>query len=239
MPPKNDSSGKSGREKAEAGRDGASAKKKRAGKKKVAPPLVDNLLMKALGHEGRVRCLAVLNERVASPNELSKELEEGLSQVSYHVKVLREYGLIELDSTEPRRGAIEHYYRAVEHALIPDGTWKNLPKKSRKAIYADVLQALYEDITAAVDADTFDARDDFHLSWTPMILDEKGWKDSMALLNKTLNEMIEIQIESSERTAESGDDDKREVVVATVGMLGFESTRNPKDGLKAPARKRN
>ncbi len=51
---------------------------------------LDQRLIKALAHPLRVEILAILNERVASPNELAKGLGEGLSQVSYHVKVLHE-----------------------------------------------------------------------------------------------------------------------------------------------------
>lgn len=53
-----------------------------------------------------------------SPNELSKGLGEGLSQVSYHVKVLKEYGCIKLKKTEPRRGAVEHYYELLDGILL-------------------------------------------------------------------------------------------------------------------------
>lgn len=55
-----------------------------------------------------MQILAILNERVASPNELSQQLDEGLSQVSYHVKVLVDCDCIELVRTKPRRGAVEH-----------------------------------------------------------------------------------------------------------------------------------
>ncbi len=51
-----------------------------------------------------------------SPNEMSKALGEGLSQISYHVKVLfdaenkEKPSLLKLVGTEPRRGAVEHFY---------------------------------------------------------------------------------------------------------------------------------
>jgi hypothetical protein len=57
-----------------------------------------------------------------SPNQLSRELDEPLGNVSYHVSVLagRKKGrlanqpLIKLVDTKPRRGALEHFY-----ALVP------------------------------------------------------------------------------------------------------------------------
>ena len=60
----------------------------------------------------RVRALEVLNERVASPSELAKELGEPLGNVAYHVKILEENDAIELVRTAPVRGALEHFYRA-------------------------------------------------------------------------------------------------------------------------------
>lgn len=94
------------------------ARKKRNGDKgkrwgKASPPPLNCGHMQALSNEDRVRVFAVLCERVASPKQIAEQLGEGLSQVSYHVSVLRECGLIELDHTVPRRGAVEHFYRAA------------------------------------------------------------------------------------------------------------------------------
>lgn len=61
---------------------------------KTPPALVDQRLVKALAHPLRVHILNILNERTASPNQLSKELGEDLSSVSYHVKVLKDIDCI-------------------------------------------------------------------------------------------------------------------------------------------------
>ena len=95
------------------------AKTKTKTKRKEQGSGVDQRLVKALAHPLRVEILTILNERMASPNELSKELDEGLSQVSYHVKVLKDFECIEMVKTEPRRGAVEHYYRATSSGF-PD-----------------------------------------------------------------------------------------------------------------------
>ena len=73
---------------------------------------IDRRLIRALGHPVRVRALEVLNERVASPSQLAKELGEPLGNVAYHVKILEENDAIELVRTAPVRGALEHFYRA-------------------------------------------------------------------------------------------------------------------------------
>lgn len=213
----------------------AATKAKAAGKKKAAkPPLIDHLLMKALAHEDRVRCLAILNERIASPNEMSEELEEGLSQISYHVKVLREYGMIELEDTAPRRGAIEHFYRATHRALIPADTWKDLPAQMQRGISGDILRNFFDDVSASREAEIFDHADS-HLSWTPMILDKKGFKQLDRLMGETLEGVFDIQAEAVERMKEEGKKEE-EGISATVALASFLSARSPKDGKKAFAR---
>jgi DNA-binding transcriptional ArsR family regulator len=69
-----------------------------------------------LAHPLRARLWTAFSNSDYSPNELAKELDEPLGNVSYHVKVLLDAGVIELVATQPRRGAIEHYYRAVDTA---------------------------------------------------------------------------------------------------------------------------
>lgn len=45
-----------------------------------------------------------------SPKQLADQLGEKLPNVSYHVGQLRAKGLLVLVRTEPRRGAVEHFY---------------------------------------------------------------------------------------------------------------------------------
>jgi DNA-binding transcriptional ArsR family regulator len=84
--------------------------------------------LKALDHVLRQHILLAAMQGEVSPNELSKALDAGLSEVSYHVKVLRDDcdGMIEQTRTEPRRGAVEHYYRASAKTLLPAKTWRRL-----------------------------------------------------------------------------------------------------------------
>jgi predicted transcriptional regulator len=52
--------------------------------------------------------------RTLSPKELSQELQAPLSTVNYHVTELRKDGLIEIVGEQQVRGAIEHFYRAID-----------------------------------------------------------------------------------------------------------------------------
>jgi DNA-binding transcriptional ArsR family regulator len=181
--------------------------------------VIDQRLVRALGHPVRVYALTILNERVASPNEISKELGESVGHVSYHIKVLRECECIELVDTAPRRGAMEHYYRATDRAFLKPEEWSALPDSIRPGLSASGLKTVINDAASALLAGTFDKRKDRHLSWTPMILDEDGWEELKATLLENLENVLEIQAKSAARLTKA---DAAGIPVS-VAMLGFEA----------------
>jgi DNA-binding transcriptional ArsR family regulator len=168
--------------------------------------LVDQRLAKALSHPLRARAFAILNEQVASPNELAEMTGEPLPNVSYHVRALVDLECIELVRTAQRRGAIEHYYRAVRRPFFTDAEWKRLPRSGRQAV-ADVgLQLIWEDVSAAIEAGTFEARADRHLSRSPLVVDERGWGELRDALNDLLTDVERIGKRSAERMRKSGEE---------------------------------
>ena len=175
-------------------------------------------MAKALAHPLRAKVLARLNEGVASPNELSRELDEPLGNVSYHVKALLELGCIELVDTAQRRGAIEHYYRAIAKARIDDSAFKKLPASIRSELSAVVVQELLDDVTTAIKAGTFDQRSDRHASRSPLTLDEQGWGELQRAARELLDRAQSIGEQSEKRLKKSGD----EPVQAVVGIFAFE-----------------
>jgi len=78
----------------------------------------DPRVAKALAHPLRVQALAVLERAESSPSQIASELGAPLGNVSYHVRELFRLGLIELVRTAPRRGAVEHFYRAHTQTRI-------------------------------------------------------------------------------------------------------------------------
>jgi DNA-binding transcriptional ArsR family regulator len=79
---------------------------------------------RVLSHPLRPQILDVLVRRgEASPNEIATELGVPLGTLSYHTRLLRDNGWIELTREVPRRGAVEHFYRAV---VQPDARWISL-----------------------------------------------------------------------------------------------------------------
>jgi DNA-binding transcriptional ArsR family regulator len=212
---------------------------KKAKRQQQKPPegLVDQRLIKALGHPLRTRILSILNERVSSPSDLAEELSKSVGDTSYHVKVLKEMGFIEMVDTKPRRGAVEHYYRGIHRALIPPGAWEKLPTNIQQNIAADTFRLIMSDANDALEADTYSIRPDSHVSWTPMILDEMGWGAFISLLAHTLEKAFDIQAEATARLMESKTDDGDPISV-TMALAGFQSIRGPEGEMKTSATKR-
>jgi DNA-binding transcriptional ArsR family regulator len=187
---------------------------------KQAAGIVDRRLAKALSHPLRAHVLSILAERVASPNQIANELEEPLGNVSYHVKALADVGCIELVRTEPRRGAIEHFYRAVVRPFFSDKDWRRLPPSARQGISDATLQLIWEDTSDALTAGTFDRRTDRHLSRNRLVLDQQGWEQVNELPLDTMNRVVEIEADSAKRRSADGESGFNTKVV----LMHFESS---------------
>jgi DNA-binding transcriptional ArsR family regulator len=196
---------------------------------------IDQRLVKALAHPLRIRLLAILNERVASPNELAQQVAEPLGVVAYHVRTLLDLNAVELVRTEPRRGAVEHYYRATMRPFFSGKDWTELPESVRRSISGETLALIWEDITKAVTSGGFDSRVDRHLSRTLLVLDEKGWDELGELLADVLARALEIQAESGARLAEAG----AEGFSTKLEMMHFPSVDDEAAGSSKPAATRS
>ena len=173
-------------------------------------------LVKGLSHPVRVECLTVLTKRVASPRELSEILEHDLSNISYHVRTLDELGLIELVKEESVRGAVAHYYKAVERPLISESEWEQIPREVRKAIAAYGWDLLFKDATDAIEKGTFDSRPDRHLSRTTLLLDSQGFERLSGLMEELLGAILSEQAASAERMNRSGEQPIHAVAAAAL-----------------------
>jgi hypothetical protein len=180
---------------------------------------VEQIVAKAFSHPLRVQILIILNERVASPNLLAQELDHSLNLDAYHVRVLEKYDCIELVDTKQRRGATEHFYRAVHSPFLSDGEWSRLPRSLRPGLSGAMLKSVFDDIEEAVKGGTMDEREDRHLSRTPLVIDRQGRDEVSKLLAETRDKVLEIQGKASERLADSGG----KGLLAKVEMLHFRS----------------
>ena len=185
---------------------------------RTSPEGITQQLAKALAHPLRVRILSSLHKGISSPNQLAQELGEPLGNVSYHVKTLLEYDCVELVKTEPRRGAVEHFYRATDRAFLSDSDWAKIPASARKGISGSILESIGQSATDAMSAGTIESRSDSHLTDTPLQLDQQGWKELNKVLADTVKQADKIQKEARKRLGK----DKDDAIATKLAIMHFE-----------------
>lgn len=196
------------------------AKRKRIRKPDSSP---QEVLIKALNHPVRVKALTILTEKIASPKEISAQIDAPLSNVSYHVRVLDELGLVEIVEEESVRGSVAHFYKAVDRPLIDNPDWEKLSPKVRSAFSGYVIETLMSDAAASLASGVFDQRDDRHLSRTSLLLDERAWRKISDIQAKALNQILKEQTAAAQRLGKSG----AEGIRAIAGMTCFEVPQPP------------
>src|SRR5215216_2760142 len=97
------------------------------------PPSAE-ALAQLIRHPLRQHLLFKYIEAVTSPSRIAAEWQSPLNVVSYHTKVLLGAGALELVRTARRRGAQEHFYRAVLPGDIEDIEWTHIPVKLRRVL---------------------------------------------------------------------------------------------------------
>jgi DNA-binding transcriptional ArsR family regulator len=155
--------------------------------------LVEAALHKALGHPLRLRILeSVIERHEASPLTLSRQLRQPLATVSRHMRMLRDLGFVELTRTEPRRGAVEHFYRAVQCAYIDDDTWERVSVPLRRGLVRQIFRKIFSEASEAGGRGGFD-RAGAHLDRVRLCVDEEGRRELSAALTGLLEQALVIQ----------------------------------------------
>jgi hypothetical protein len=121
--------------------------------------------------------------------------------------VLRDLGCIEVVRTEQRRGAVEHFYKAVMLPFLDDAQWGQLPLAMRRGLAAQTFRRIFAEGSAAGGAGGFD-RAGAHVDRMLLDLDAQGWRDLSALLVDVMRRAEAIQKQSDARQggAEGGED---------------------------------
>jgi DNA-binding transcriptional ArsR family regulator len=189
--------------------------------------------------------LSILLEREASPKELAAEFEIPLANVAYHIQVLRKLKLIRLVRKTPRRGAVEHHYRADQAAHIDNAAWGQTPSLVKESMIAAALQEVGREVSDAAATGGFE-HEDVHLSLQKLVLDQQAWDELAKLLESALNRGYELEKEAAKRLKKAGHEGERKTGVA---MLLFETlpaipgadaakSHPGQSGTKAPAKRR-
>jgi hypothetical protein len=161
--------------------------------------------------------------REMSPSQFAAEFaSEEASDVARRFRLLCEQGWLVKERSETggrRRGATETFYRATRPAIFDTRCWAQVPPEIRKRNSWRIFEQLAEQTREAMDAATFDARPDRHHTWTPLVLDELGWKQVIEAVDGVFFAVLQEERAARERLAQSDE----EPVIATVYLAAFES----------------
>jgi hypothetical protein len=181
----------------------------------------------AVRHPIRVRILEVLNERDMSPTEFVRHgyadfyfgRRPDVSHVAYHFRELADFGCLEGVDRRRSGGSVATIYRGVARAEFIGDEWTDLSAEEQRAMSRAVAQGLIARIDGAFTAGTFNSRDDRHLSWFAMELDERGWTEAGTVLAEAFASIGRIHGEARARLQDSTEAG----LIATAGLLFFES----------------
>jgi DNA-binding transcriptional ArsR family regulator len=187
-------------------------------------------LSKVFADELCLQIVAETNLREMSARQFHDEFGgTSVDGIRRRFKVLAETGWLKKVGEKTggrRRGAVEHFYRATGPAIFDNETWADVPD-SLKATYSwRTFEQLSAQVKEAIQAGTFEARTDNHLSWSLLRLDQQGWENVAAAVDALFASVFAEQESAKLRIASSGE----MPITTTVALAAFES---PKDLTKA------
>jgi DNA-binding transcriptional ArsR family regulator len=167
---------------------------------------METTLATIVAHPTRARAFTILTERTASPVEIAQEVGKDVGHVGYHVRKLLQLDLIELVDERPVRGAVEHFYRAIERPVVTEEEFAEQSIEEREVFTRYTLQRHVTDIARAMDEHTVDARVNRVVTRMPILVDEEGFQELSELHTEVLERTMEIQARSAERMTGSDED---------------------------------
>lgn len=178
-------------------------------------------LAKALSNRWRCQIVSEVGIRPLSPSQFVEEIGGSMTHISRCFRELAEWGFLEVFEERNggrRGGGVERIYRSTRRPYFDTPTWETLPQVVRAGISQFVLTTYFARVNEAIEADTFDAEVDRHLSWTHVVIDRAAWKEIGRALDAVLAWLPDLETQSLERT-----EDVEDLIPTTVGLSAFRS----------------
>jgi len=170
-------------------------------------------------HPLRRRIWYGMSEHPISPRELSDRLHAPVNDVAYHIRVLRDMGVIELVGTRPVRGATQHFYRAVRRPHLTNEDVAELSPDEAIASATNILQMEFGDAAASLEAGKLAQRPEHYVFRLAATLDEQGWDEYHAILAETAERLYEAEARSVERRGKNAEQQETVQVVAHLNLF--------------------
>lgn len=183
---------------------------------------IEEVVAYAVSHRIRVHILWILNEGTYTNAQVAEIIGEPANNVANHMRELLDAGSIELARTQQRGNLSQHYYRAVKIPFYSQEDAEAMTPEQRQVTAGLAVQSAAAEIMAALWSGTL-ADPRAVLAWSPHTLDQQGREDLEEIEAQYLERAKEIEVESANRRAESGEAGQSII----VAMFGFERARRP------------
>jgi len=171
---------------------------------KRARKQIEDVVQYALGHKTRVQILIVLNDGIYTGAELATIIDEPLSNVSNHLRRMLDDGSIEIAKEDRKGNMVQYWYKAVEIPVYSTEEAEAMTPLQRQMTVGAIVQGGVAEVFAALHIGTL-ANPRSLLFWHWYNVDAQGREDMDAASHRYLDEMREIEAESTNRRAKSGE----------------------------------
>ncbi|AOR34884.1 transcriptional regulator [Streptomyces fodineus] len=179
--------------------------------------------LKALAHPTRAQLYrALVIARTATASQLSEQVDEAVSLVSYHLRKLAEHQLIEEAEPQSADGRERWWQPASEGVSIHDEDFRDAPEKA--AAHTAASRLFFEQ-RADMYRRHLDERAHWSDAWTTAA-DSSEWllkltADELTELNRTMYDLVRRYEERGRAAAAAGDTEGRENVAVHTYAFPF------------------
>jgi hypothetical protein len=177
---------------------------------------VDSQLKRAFSQALRVEILERIASGPASPRQIAEATGEPLGRIAYHASVLQRTGCVQPIDPESVESSDCVYEVST---LLPSPPRIPLSNSTRGHALASVLRRIVDQGLEALRAGTLGSNVEQIASCESILLDERGWQETLAILEEATERIAEAKAAAAARVAQSGEPGTR----TTVALAVFEA----------------
>lgn len=175
----------------------------------------------AVGHRIRIEVLAALHEGPATTAELARIVHQPLSNMGHHIEELLACGSIEIAGTRMAGNVTQNVYCMVKLPEYTSEEFAAMTDDEKQAVLGLILQASMAEALASLWSGKLVEDPLVMLAWNRVNLDSQGRKDVAQEQDRSWLRIKEIEAESTNRRAASGESGTTYVVTS----FGYQRSR--------------
>lgn len=179
------------------------------------PKRIEETVQYAVGHKTRVNILIALNEGIFTAAQLAQIVGEPQNNVANHLRKMLDDGSIEIAREERKSNFVVYWYKAIELSCYSKEEAEAMTTAQQQVTVGAIVQSGTAEVFAALYAGKL--RDPSSiLFWHWYNVDQQGQEDLDEESHRYLERVREIEVESTNRRAASGEDSTSMLISLSV-----------------------